>query len=73
MPAQGSQAGSPEALPRTKPNLESMMAHDHTHAEEDNSGLPRFVGGMALVLLALAVIFAIVVFIGASTHPAYFQ
>ena len=49
------------------------MAHDHTHAEEDNSGLPRFVGGMALVLLALAVIFAIVVFIGASTHPAYFQ
>jgi hypothetical protein len=49
------------------------MAHESTHAEEDNSGLPKFVGGMALVLLALAVLFAIFVFVGATTHPAYFQ
>lgn len=53
------------------------MAYESTHGDaqdhEEKSGLPGFVGGLALTLLVLAILFAIFVLIGAATHPAYFQ
>jgi hypothetical protein len=43
---------------------------DHT-TEEEPSGQPAFVGRLGLVLLVLAVLFAILVLVAGLSHPAY--
>ena len=41
-----------------------------THDAEAPNGQPAFVGNLAMVLLVLAVLFALPVIFGALTHPA---
>lgn len=43
------------------------MSHDH-HAVEETNGQPAFIGNLAIVLLVLAVLFALFVLIAAATH-----
>lgn len=43
------------------------MSQDH-HAVEEPSGQPRFIGNLAMVLLVLAVLFALFVLIAAATR-----
>jgi hypothetical protein len=51
-------------------NMPTDLERHSTHDAEAPNGQPAFVGNLAMVLLVLAVLFALLVIFGALTHPA---